>query len=51
MDSNVPGKDHNRILGVLQKENISILELVNMLLTEKYFIEKYDYHHTPQQTG
>ncbi|KAM6491737.1 hypothetical protein JOM56_012777 [Amanita muscaria] len=37
MDSDVPEKDYNRILGVLQEENVSILELVNVLLTEKRF--------------
>ena len=38
MDSaDVPEKDYNRILGVLQEGNVSILELVNVLLTEKRF--------------
>ena len=35
MDSNVPEKDYNHILGVLQEGNVSILELVNVLLTDK----------------
>ena len=37
MDSDVPEKDYNHILGVLQEGNVSILELVNVLLTEKHF--------------
>jgi hypothetical protein len=37
MDSDIPEKDYNRILGVLQEENVSIPELVNVLLTEKRF--------------
>ena len=30
MDSDVPEKDYNHILGVLQEGNVSILELVNV---------------------
>ena len=37
MHSNVPEKDYNHILGVLQEGNVSILELVNVLLTDKRF--------------
>ena len=37
MDSDVPEKDYNHILGVLQEGNVSILELVNVLLIEKRF--------------
>lgn len=37
MDSDIPEKDYNHILGVLQEGNVSILELVNVLLIEKRF--------------